>query len=228
MSLQECRQRAKKLSYSGSSVCDFYFGRQFLVKSSHASTQSSSSLPKIFLRFLHFLVIGLAFVLWRFCTTTLLSYQFSVEWMRYTDQPPSQITETVFVEINEYMYYVVSAPVGVLPGTLCTSIEEPLPSKWASRALKYLHSGFKPWTRLPQVLIMEEIETFPRLWLSAVRVWSQEHGLDSGQQCKVMSHVRLLRSLFCIYFIYMIIHSCSNTSPFVIFPQGYPQLKSPS
>ena len=56
-------------------------------------------------------------------------------------------------------------PVGVLPGTLCTSIEEPLPSKWASRALKYLHSEFKPWTRLPQVLIMEEIETFPGLLL---------------------------------------------------------------
>ena len=85
-------------------------------------------------------------------------------------------------------------------GTLCTSIEEPLPSKWASRALKYLHSGFKSWTRLPQVLIMEEIETFPVLRLSAVRGWSQEHGLDSGQQCKVMSHVGLLGSLFCIYF----------------------------
>ena len=72
-------------------------------------------------------------------------------------------------------------------GILCTSIEEPLPWKWASRALKYLHSEFKPWTRLPKVLIMEEIETFPRLWLSAVSGWSQEHGLDSGQQCKVMS-----------------------------------------
>ena len=34
---------------------------------------------------------------------------------------------------------------------------------------------------------MEEIETFPGLWLSAVSGWSQEHGLDSGQQCKVMS-----------------------------------------
>ena len=60
-------------------------------------------------------------------------------------------------------------PVGVLPGTLCTSTEEPLPSKWASRALKYLHSEFKSWTRLPQVLIMEEIETFPVLWLSALQ-----------------------------------------------------------
>ena len=114
--------------------------------------------------------------------------------MRYTDwpRPPSQITETVFVEINEYMYYVVSAPVGVLPGTLCTSIEEPLPSKWASRALKYLHSGFKPWTRLPQVLIMEEIETFPVLWLSALQQSGAGHKntgwtVDSSARSCLMS-----------------------------------------
>ena len=93
-------------------------------------------------------------------------------------------------------------PVGVLPGTLCTSIEEPLPSKWASRALKYLHSGFKPWTRLPQVLIMEEIETFPGLLLVTRTL--------AGQWTAVQGHVSLLGSLFCIYFIYMITHSCSR------------------
>ena len=104
-------------------------------------------------------------------------------------------------------------PVGVLPGTLCTSIEEPLPSKWASRALKYLHSGFKPWTRLPQVLIMEEIETFPGLLLvtrTRAGQWTAVQGHVSCQAARVPV-------LYLLYLLYMITHSCSHTSPFVIY-----------
>ena len=109
-------------------------------------------------------------------------------------------------------------------GTLCTSIEEPLPSKWASRALKYLHSGFKPWTRLHQVLIMEEIETFPVLWLSALQQSGAGHKntgwtVDSSARSCLMSGCSGPCSVFTLFTWLHTWHSYSYTSlrPFVIY-----------
>ena len=115
------------------------------------------------------------------------------------------------------MYYVVSAPSWCFTGHIMYQYRGAVTFKMGI-ACTEISSFLAPPPPSPNYGGNRNISSVVAVSTSAVMGWSQEHGLDSGQQCKVMSHVGLLGSLFCIYFIYMIIHSCSNTSPFVIFP----------
>ena len=86
-------------------------------------------------------------------------------------------------------------------GILCTSIEEPLPWKWASRALKYLHSEFKPWTPPPPSpnyggnRNISTVVAVSSQWLVT--------RTRAGQWTAVQGHVKLLGSMFCIYFTWL-------------------------
>ena len=86
-------------------------------------------------------------------------------------------------------------------GILCTSIEEPLPWKWASRALKYLHSEFKPWTPPPPSPNYGGNRNISRV-VAVSSQWLVTR-TRAGQWTAVQGHVRLLGSMFCIYFTWL-------------------------